>query len=301
MDPQNPQEFYEVTPEGTRAPETAPQKPQRSVLRIVIWVLVVVLVVAGAYFVVRALRGGPTAGEDSILGVAKASIEAELKRCENEDDAEACQNALWADVAVEMGQVSLCEMVTEARSADCVRAVAYSELDADLCESLDDDDLAACVDAVSFDLAEEQMDVRVCDDITDETTRALCVGNIENLAAASGDCVAYGVDEALCDIEGQIDEIVALGNVDLCGDLPSEEDVETCAERVAGTDADRDGLSAAQEYDEGTSDADEDSDDDGLSDYDEVYEYGTDPANADTDGDGYPDGTEVSAGFDPLS
>jgi hypothetical protein len=44
-----------------------------------------------------------------------------------------------------------------------------------------------------------------------------------------------------------------------------------------------------------------DTDDDGLSDDDEVNIYGTDPNNPDTDGDGYLDGVEVENGYDPLN
>ena len=44
---------------------------------------------------------------------------------------------------------------------------------------------------------------------------------------------------------------------------------------------------------------DPDSDDDGLSDGDEV-DLGTDPNNPDTDGDGISDGDEVANGTDPL-
>jgi hypothetical protein len=44
----------------------------------------------------------------------------------------------------------------------------------------------------------------------------------------------------------------------------------------------------------------QDSDNDGLSDGDEIQVYGTDPYNADTDGDGRGDGEEVLAGTNPL-
>ena len=44
----------------------------------------------------------------------------------------------------------------------------------------------------------------------------------------------------------------------------------------------------------------EDSDTDGLSDWDEVNIYGTDPYNPDTDGDGMEDGMEIAKGSDPL-
>lgn len=43
-----------------------------------------------------------------------------------------------------------------------------------------------------------------------------------------------------------------------------------------------------------------DTDDDGLSDYDEIHIYYTDPLKADTDGDGFSDGDEIAHGFSPL-
>jgi len=45
----------------------------------------------------------------------------------------------------------------------------------------------------------------------------------------------------------------------------------------------------------------EDSDDDGLSDYDELYIYKTDPNNARTIGEGKTDGQKISEGINPLS
>ena len=43
-----------------------------------------------------------------------------------------------------------------------------------------------------------------------------------------------------------------------------------------------------------------DSDNDGLTDNDEINVWYTDPNNPDTDGDGYLDGNEVEHGYDPL-
>ena len=44
---------------------------------------------------------------------------------------------------------------------------------------------------------------------------------------------------------------------------------------------------------------DPDTDDDELSDYEELFVFGTNPLNADTDGDGYIDGREIEQGGDP--
>lgn len=65
-------------------------------------------------------------------------------------------------------------------------------------------------------------------------------------------------------------------------------------------DNDGDGLSN-QEEDLLKTDKDKvDTDDDGLSDKDEVKLYKSDPNNIDSDGDGYLDGEEVKNGYDPM-
>jgi hypothetical protein len=68
---------------------------------------------------------------------------------------------------------------------------------------------------------------------------------------------------------------------------------------AAETDEDGDGLSAARETEVGTDAALADSDEDGLSDGDEVDSVGTDPLNPDSDGDGVLDGDEVLQGTNP--
>lgn len=80
----------------------------------------------------------------------------------------------------------------------------------------------------------------------------------------------------------------------------------------------QDGSSAVEQQDEQTIDSDgdglmdisekalktdpykKDTDDDGISDFDETEKWKTNPLNADTDGDDYKDGSETKAGYDPL-
>ena len=66
-------------------------------------------------------------------------------------------------------------------------------------------------------------------------------------------------------------------------------------------DFDGDGLTLIQEYDYNTNPFAVDSDEDTLSDWDEINIYGTSPINHDTDNDGISDGTEVVNGLDPLA
>lgn len=65
-------------------------------------------------------------------------------------------------------------------------------------------------------------------------------------------------------------------------------------------DDDRDGLSANVEADYGSSDKNEDTDGDGLSDYEEIVYWFSDPNDKDSDGDGFDDGQEVLSGYSPV-
>lgn len=49
-----------------------------------------------------------------------------------------------------------------------------------------------------------------------------------------------------------------------------------------------------------TTNANRDSDEDGLKDWEELQLYGTNPCKQDSDGDGYLDGEEVASGYDPA-
>ena len=64
-------------------------------------------------------------------------------------------------------------------------------------------------------------------------------------------------------------------------------------------DSDGDGLSDADEANEGTDPLERDTDGDGLEDGEEISRHGTDPTDADSDDDGFKDAFEVSQGTDP--
>jgi outer membrane protein assembly factor BamB len=68
----------------------------------------------------------------------------------------------------------------------------------------------------------------------------------------------------------------------------------------ADTDRDRDGLTELDEYLNGTAPRNPDSDNDGLSDGDEVNNYVTNPLRADSDGDILTDAAEIEIGLDPV-
>lgn len=66
------------------------------------------------------------------------------------------------------------------------------------------------------------------------------------------------------------------------------------------TDNDDDGVPKRVEEEYGTSDRRSDTDNDSLSDYEEIYFWFTDPTDNDSDDDGFLDGREILSGFSPL-
>lgn len=114
-------------------------------------------------------------------------------------------------------------------------------------------------------------------------------------------------DDGLTDYEEVITHLTDPNNSDSDSDGTSDYDevaagtdplVDESAEDT--TDTDGDGLTDTEESTYGTDASDADSDDDGLSDYEEVMTYLTDPTDSDTDGGGVGDYDEVVAGTDPL-
>ncbi|MFT3951720.1 MAG: cellulose binding domain-containing protein [Oscillospiraceae bacterium] len=85
------------------------------------------------------------------------------------------------------------------------------------------------------------------------------------------------------------------------GTDPLKYDSVTAGISDADADSDADGLSNATEFQKNTEPLKPDSDGDGLKDGEELNTYGTDPLKADTDGDGLSDGDEVALGLNPLS
>ncbi len=65
-------------------------------------------------------------------------------------------------------------------------------------------------------------------------------------------------------------------------------------------DTDKDGLDDTREEEAGTDMSNPDTDEDGLTDGDEVIIWKTNPLNPDSDGDSYLDGDEVRHGYSPL-
>jgi hypothetical protein len=105
-------------------------------------------------------------------------------------------------------------------------------------------------------------------------------------------------------MDGQIDGGLNATNPDTDGDIPTDgwELTYHFNPLVADSffDNDSDLLNNTLEFQYGTDPFDPDTDNDGLTDGEEVFTYGTNPTKQDTDGDLIPDKYELDYGLDPL-
>ena len=119
---------------------------------------------------------------------------------------------------------------------------------------------------------------------------------LEGAGDPDGDGVASYLDDD-ADGNGIDDPTDGTGDLDDDG-IMDFLDVDDSDGRLG--DPDGDGLTNEEELSLGTDPQAEDTDDDGLTDFDEVVNLDTDPLVADTDEDGLDDGDEVKGGTDPL-
>ncbi|MDE6086938.1 MAG: hypothetical protein K2G25_00955 [Oscillospiraceae bacterium] len=111
--------------------------------------------------------------------------------------------------------------------------------------------------------------------------------------------IMYGTAIDNPDTDG--DGLTDYEEVFLCLTEPTVYDSVKKGVSDSDADADGDGLTNAEEIAAGTNPYIEDSDDDSLTDYEEIYIYKTDPLEYDTDEDGLPDGVEIRVELDPLN
>lgn len=107
----------------------------------------------------------------------------------------------------------------------------------------------------------------------------------------------YGTDPENPDTDG--DGLTDYEEVYITGTDPLKYDTDDNGINDADDDSDDDGLSNREEIELGTDPRNDDTDGDGLSDYDELNKYNTDPLKADSDGDTLNDGDELAIGLDP--
>lgn len=295
QDPQNYQ-YYDPSPQ---AAPVSPWKQPKIWIRLGLGLVVVVGLIFLSVAVVNILKNRKLANqENSVMGQAD-SIESQLaSKCKADDTN--CLDQARADAARSLGVSQVCGELKEAALANCVTLIAQDHKDAEVCKELSGADKSDCQDSVYLRLANDELKLATCDQIEAATTKSACRSQVSAKLVLQGRCEDAGADVSECQAADALSVAIQAGTAQACLALPTELQRYDCDRAINSIDEDHDQLVLIDEVRLSLSDANFDSDADGLSDGDEVHQYKTDPAKADTDGDGYADGLEVNGGYDPL-
>jgi hypothetical protein len=254
--------FYSVTPETPPPPPPWYKRRQVVVFAacLILAALVLGLVAVFAANIFKSNR------------LAKQEAEDKAKQVEQMIESGTSQS----EAARQAAFVEGCKGLSGEAYTNCVSLIAFDSGNSAVCTNLSGADKTACEDGATLVKAKAGKDYKACDAITDEILRNSCQAALRTQAAAADDCAGYGVPLEYCDTQKAIEAAIASGNPASC-DALAEDARGICADLFTSIDADKDGLSLAEEYQIGTSDQ-----------------------KADTDGDGYTDGEEVISGHDPL-
>lgn len=264
--PYEPQPYVYQSPVGTEPTAPIPPEPSnwfaknKRLVLMAIGAVVLLAIVAVVVLFVVNRNKARRAIEENAMQEQTAAVETAASQCEDEKNPEKCAAAVRPELAQNSGKVSYCEGLSGDQYDNCVGLAALTAKSATACEQ-----------------------------IVNVEKRTACVNAVAALLTPQADLFSDEVDAA-----------IAARNPALCAAIADERDRNICYEIVGDADLDLDGFDVGEEAALGTSDTDTDSDDDGLSDFDEVNQWGTDPANPDSDGDSFSDGTEVEGGYNPL-
>lgn len=269
------QQFYEI-----RGPEESSKKPRLGKKELLKWVFLASLVVfsvVGLLAIFRYVKDKNVKNEEtkSLYEQTAIQIEREVARC-NADEQTLCASRLWTEAAFEQSQVEYCALVLDEWLETCVTQVATKLSDTDACVSLQNEAKIACEDDVLYERGVTDDSLRDCEKISNEGLKNSCASYVVGVLFETGSCPRKGFGSDLCNAQQKFQEVVESG------------DCLKYQTNSSGYEACIDVLSAR------------DSDDDGLTDLEELWKYKTDPKNADTDGDSYLDSLEVEFGFNPL-
>jgi|AntRauTorckE6833_2_1112554.scaffolds.fasta_scaffold00174_3 hypothetical protein len=182
----------------------------------------------------------------------------------------------------------------------CITKIAINTSSLDLCQEIEDaEELNYCKSRVYHEIAIENNNINNCSLIEDSFWHRACLNKIIVASAYDKDLCDeindFG-DSKECENTVLFQEAIETNNCDLLeGEIKTECEASlNINQDNEESDVEENSISDEEQL------RNTDSDDDGLSDYDEINIHGTDPNNPDTDGDGYLDGVEVENGFDPL-
>ncbi len=281
------------------APEPVVKNRRWVVIGVVV-ILVIILFSFVTIFFVNRSRANRAAEQAAANKRAEVIVVIEEK-CNDAELPEECLLDLRGSAAQKAADVAYCDGLASGTAYDsCAMLAAIAAADASYCDKISDaTKKAACNDAALSSVASADRQYDDCRLYSTTQRQDQCRDEFVIRAVVQGVCDPAFMDDVSCDAAEVVARAIAVRDPDLCLSLSENDFQDTCVEVVGVADRDLDGLDELEEESAGSSDRSIDSDNDGLTDADEVNTYGTNPASADTDGDGFTDGTEVNSGYNP--
>ncbi len=228
------------------------------------------------------------------------SVSASMESCESAANPENCRQQIAETQAQATGEAVVCDVLEGDARDNCLWSTARACLDPEFCEGIvEATSKNTCWDEMNQRLAAKNQDMVYCEQMRDEQKAIACERAITEKLVTRENCEEY-YEVEVCMDRLTIETAVAARNPEVCAVITHELRLGGCLEAVGIGDRDMDDVDEEIERVHGTSDTDKDTDDDGLSDFEEIFEYETDPLDTDSDGDGYTDGQEVVGGYNPL-
>jgi len=253
--------------------------------------LIIIVIGVAIFLFIRSRQS--TQNQLNQLQNAVGQLDSAFDNCDNSENTEKCKESAVFDTAIKTGVVEVCDQFEGSIYDSCVWEASYENKNPEGCQLIKDKKiLDKCLGQIWSLLAEESSDTSLCQNIPTESRRGTCEGAIRGVTTVQ-DCIGQE-DNAACAVLLITDRAVQTKDRSICNELVDENDRVSCQDIVRSSD-----LSLPEEKTENFVTV-LDTDNDGLTDADEVNIYQTDPFNSDTDGDGFSDGDEVSAGYSPV-
>lgn len=212
-----------------------------------------------------------------------------------------CVDSVFFAIAQNNSDLAACQRIKDrGLKISCIQSISGSITDPDSCALLEKDMQVFCTDGFLIAKAIESSDADKCSEILGEN-RHECFSYFFSQLNNLNECDEFvGAENVACIKDVSLRLAIAEQNKEKCAMISDEASKNYCIEMVESReDADGDGLSFAQEKIFETDPNNKDTDNDGLSDFEEIDKYKTNPLSNDTDEDGYSDGDEVREGYNP--
>ncbi len=249
-------------------------------------VLVALLVIVGIVLFVRSRQSAEL--DQQRMERTLSQVERLLESCDQKEDPEACREQRLREAAQGTALLEVCEMIEDTKAQnDCIWRLAREQNTIQACDAISEPELVqACRDNLTYLAVKKDPLNQSCESIVSQRLKSQCERMVLDKRIETEGCESV-YDAEYCQ------------NYELLQRAISQDDYALC-ERISDSNLYSECLLVVENPIASAPAEPVDTDDDGLSDQDEITIWGTDPSNPDTDGDGFLDGQEVESGYNPL-